>query len=79
MNSGRYSYHHQRGKMLKFVVNFTINDEKWTVEVPEGYTSKGRLAWRSNRPGCWAKNPAGKDKWVLATQDKYNHIRKSGK
>ena len=61
------------------MIKFVIDGQSWTVLVPEGYTSKGRLAWKAERPGVWAYNLAGKDRFILATCDRYNSLRKNRK
>ena len=48
----------------------TIDDEKYVIEVPEGYTDITRVLWKDNRPGIYATNPHGKQRWFRASKIK---------
>lgn len=50
-----------------------------TIKLPDDYRCGGRLAHKSGKPGVWATSPAGKELFIMATQDKYAKLRKSGK
>lgn len=58
-------------------IKYTIDDESWTVRVPDNYKCNGRLGRKNNKPGVWTTKPSGKELFILATQDKFDHSRKT--
>ena len=47
-----------------------IEDREYTAIIPEDYTDITRLTWRNERPGVYATNPRGKQRWFRAVQIK---------
>lgn len=45
-----------------------IEDRIYTVSIPYGYTDIGRLTWKDEKPGVYATNPKGKQRWFRAVQ-----------